>query len=71
MCRNTNTHEIEKGADEPNPEVTVEEVWCMAVQDAVDDGHCECTENFDVLSEHRDETKLKDFPEHRDESKTV
>ena len=26
VCRNTNTHEIEKVANEPNPEVTFEEV---------------------------------------------
>ena len=48
----------------------------MAVPDAVDDGHCDCTEKRDVLSEHRDESpehrdefKLKEFPDHRDESK--
>ena len=70
VCRNTNTCEIEKGADEPSPEVTVEEVRCMLFQkDAVDDGLCDCTEKHDVLSEHRDDSKFKDFPEHRDESK--
>ena len=61
VCRNTNTHEIRKDADEPSPEVTVEEVWCVAFQDAVDDGHCDCTKNHDVVSEHRDESKFKNF----------
>ena len=55
VCRNTNTHEIENDADEPSPEVTVEEFWCVAVQDAVDDGHGDPTEKHDVLPEHRDE----------------
>ena len=68
MCRNTNTHEIEKDADEPSPEVTVEEAWCMAVQDTVD-GHCDCIDKHDVISEHREESKFQEFPEHRDESK--
>ena len=69
MCRNTNTHEIEKDADEPSPEVTVE-VWCMAVQDTVDDGSCDCIEKHDVISEHRDESKnQKSHHEHRDGSK--
>ena len=50
VCRNTNnTHEMEKDADEPSPEVTVETVWC----DTVDDGHCDCIEKHDVNSEHR------------------
>ena len=63
------THEIEKDASEPNPEVTVEVVWCVAVRDTVDDGHCDCFEKHDVSSEHRDESKFTEFPEHRDESK--
>ena len=42
VCRDTNTHGIEIDADEPSPEVTVKEVWCMGVEDAVDDGHCDC-----------------------------
>ena len=46
----TNTHETEKDADEPSPEVTVEAVWCMAVRDAVDDDHCDCIEKHDVSS---------------------
>ena len=41
VCRNTNMHEIDKDADEPSPEVTVEAVWCMAVQDTVEDDHCD------------------------------
>ena len=69
VCRNTNTHEIEKDADEPSPEVTVEAVWCMAVRDIVEDGHCDCTEKHDVSSEHRDESKLTEVPVHPDESK--
>ena len=68
VCRNRNTLEIEKDADEPSPEVTDEAVWCMAVGDTVDDGHCDCIEKHDVSSEHRDESKLTYFPEHRDES---
>ena len=70
VCRNTNTHEIEKGADEPSPEVTVEAVWCMAVRDTVDDGQCDCIEKHDVSSENRDESKFTEFPEHRDESRS-
>ena len=69
VCRNTNTHEIEKDADEPSPEVIVEAVWCMAVRDTVDGGHCDCIEKHDVSSEHRDESKFTEFPKHRDESK--
>ena len=69
VCRNTNTHEIEKDADEPSPEVIVKAVWSMVVRDTVDDGHCDCIEMHDVRSEHRDESKFTDFPEHRDESK--
>ena len=61
MCRNTNTHEVETDADEPSPEATVEEVWCMAVQEIVEDGHCDCTEKHDLISEHRDESKVKEF----------
>ena len=68
VSKHENTKEIEKDADEPSPEVSVEEVWCMAVQDAVDDGHCDCTEEHDVLSERRDESKIKEYQEHRDES---
>ena len=41
----------------------------MAVQDTVDNCHCDCTEKHDVLSEHRYESKVKEFPEHRDGSK--
>ena len=67
VSKHEHTHEIEKGADEPSPEVTVEEVWCMSVQDVVDGGRCACTEKHDVLSEHRDESKFEEFPEHRDE----
>ena len=67
VCRNTNTHESEKGADEPSPEVTVEAVWCKAVRDTVDDGHCDCIERHELSSEHRDESKLTEFAEHRDE----
>ena len=58
VFRNTNTHEIEKDADESSPEVAVEEVWCMAVQDAVGDGHCDCTEKHDALPEDRDGSKF-------------
>ena len=69
MCRNTSTHEIEKDADDPSPEVIVVVVLCMAVQDTVDNCHCDCTEKHDVLSEHRFESKAKEFPEHPDGSK--
>ena len=37
VCRNTNTHEIEQDTGEPSPEVTVEAVWCMSVQNSVED----------------------------------
>ena len=57
---------MRKDADEPSPEVTVEEVWCMAVRDTVEDGYCDCIEKHDVSSEHRNESKLKEFPEQRD-----
>ena len=83
VCRNTNTHETEKDADEPSQEVTVEAVWCMAVRDTVDDGLCDGIEKHDVSSEHRDESKVHRIPrtsrrmkiheefchEHRDGSK--
>ena len=69
VCRNTNTHEVEKDADEPSPEAAVEDVWCVAVQDVVEDGHCVCTEELDISSEHRDESKVKEFPEQREQSK--
>ena len=59
VCRNTNTHEIEKDADEPSPEVTVEAVWCMAVQDTVENDHCDHMEKHEGSSEHRDESKLE------------
>ena len=68
VCRNTDTHEIEKDADEPSPEVTVEAVWCMAFRDIVEDAHCDCIEKHDVSSEHRDQSKFTEFPEHRDAS---
>ena len=58
-----------KDADEPSPEITVEEVWCVTVQDTVDDGHCDCIQKHDVISQHRDESKLEQSQEHRDESK--
>ena len=41
----------------------------MAVPDAVDDGHCDCTEKHDVISEHRDESKFEESSEHHDGSK--
>ena len=67
VCRNTNTHEIEKDVDEPSPEVTVEAVWCMALRDIVDYRHCGCTENHDVSSERCDESEFKkSHHEHRD-----
>ena len=58
MCRTQeHTHEVEKDADEPSPVVTVEEVWCRAVRDVVEDSHCDCTEGLFTSSEHRDESK--------------
>ena len=68
MCRNTDTHEIEKDADEPSPEVTVEAVWCKAVRDTVEDAHRDCIEKHDVSSEHRDQSKFTELQEHRDAS---
>ena len=68
MSKYEHTHEIEEDADEPSPEVTVEAVWCMAVRDVVEDGHCDCIEKHDGGSEHRDESLLKEVPEHPDES---
>ena len=50
-CRNTNTHEIEKDADEPSPEVTVEAVWCMVVRDTVDDDHGDGIEKHKASSD--------------------
>ena len=41
----------------------------MAVQDIVEDDHCDCAEKPDVSSEHRDDSKLAEVPEHPDESK--
>ena len=54
VCQNTNTHEIEKDNDEPSPEVTVEAVWCKAVQNIVEDDHCDHSEKHERSSEHRD-----------------
>ena len=54
VCENTNTHEIEKDNDEPSPEVTVEAVWCVAVQNIVEDDHCDHSEKHERSSEHRD-----------------
>ena len=51
--RNTNTHEIDND-DEPCPEVTVKAVWCMAVQDTVENDHCNQSEKHEGSSEHRD-----------------
>ena len=53
MCRNTNTHEIEQNEDGPSPEVTVEDVCCMAVRDVVKDGHCNCTEYLETSEDPR------------------
>ena len=36
-----------------------EEVLCVTIQDAVDDGHANCSEKQDVLSQHREESKFK------------
>ena len=41
----------------------------MADREVVGYGHCDCTEMHDVSSEHRDESKLTEVPEHLDESK--
>ena len=59
VCRNTNTHQIEKDADEPSPEVIVETVWCMAVQDIVVDDHRDHIEKHEGRSEHRDESSRR------------
>ena len=67
--KHEHTHEIEKDADEPSPEVTVEAVWCMAVRDTVEDGRCNCIEKHDVSSDDRNESKLTEIPEQREESK--
>ena len=53
MCRNTTTHEIEQNEDEPSPEVTVEEVWCMTVRDMVKDDHYNCTEDLKTCQNSR------------------
>ena len=42
--------------------------WCMALQDIVEDGHCDCTKRLEEFPQHRDELKVKEFPEHRDKS---
>ena len=41
----------------------------MAVRDTVDNGDCDCNEKHDASTEHRDESMITEFPEHRDESK--
>ena len=53
----------------PSPDVAVEEVWCMAVRDTVDDGHCDHIEKHDASPEDRDVSKVTKFPGHRNESK--
>ena len=69
VCRNTNTLEIEKDDDEPGPEVTVEAVWCMAVQDTGEDDHCDHSEKHEGSSERRDGLSCgKNHQEHRDGS---
>ena len=52
------TYEVDKDTDEPSPEVTVEEIWCTAVQRVVEDTHFDCTKKLHVSSEHRDKTKV-------------
>ena len=44
----------EKDDDEPSPEVTVQAVWCMAVQDTVEVDHCDHSEKHEESSDHRD-----------------
>ena len=61
VCRNTNTHEIEQETDEPSPEVSVEAVWCMIVQDTVEDDHYDHSEKFEECSEHREGHALKEL----------
>ena len=58
VCRNTNTHEIERMQMNLVQKSVSKQFWCMAVRDTVDDGHCDCTEKHDVSSEHRDESKF-------------
>ena len=41
----------------------------LAVRDTVDDDHSDGTEKHRASSEHRDELKFTEFPEHRDEPK--
>ena len=55
--RNTNAHEIGHNEEEQNPDVTVEEVWCLALQGAVGGGHCECSEELETSQESRNTTK--------------
>ena len=42
VCRKTNTHEIEQDAEEPSPEVTVEAVWSMTVQNIAEEDLSNC-----------------------------
>ena len=69
-CVDTRTHtRLRRMQMNPVLKSLVETVWCMAVRDVVEDGHCDCIEKHDGSSEHRDESNLTEVPEHPDESK--
>ena len=52
------THEIEQDTDEPSPEVTFEAVWCMSIQNTVEDARYDHSEKLEESSEHRDGSKI-------------
>ena len=75
VCRNTNTHEIEKDADEPSPEDTVEEACCMAVHDTAEVDHCNIVSSQNsknsqnIVPSQKNQKSQKSHHEHRDGSK--
>ena len=36
--------------------------WCMAEQDVIEDGHCDCTKRPEGFPQHRDELKSQRIP---------
>ena len=66
VCPNTNTHEIEKDADEPSPLSKKFGAWLFETLSTM---VTVIALRHDVSSGHRDESKFTEIREHRDESR--
>ena len=66
---NHNTLEIEMDNDEPSPEVTVETIWCKAVQNIVEDNITTTLRNTEEVQNIVMNLHWKSHHEHRDGSK--